>query len=82
MDKPKDQENELIPYTCGCSRGKLRKGFTKYMVEIGNEVIIIRNFRHGYTTFATRPNEAYISPQVSEKIDEIVRAFRAGKLLA
>lgn len=79
MDKPEDKENGLIPDTCSCGRGKLHKGFTKYMVEIEDEVVVIRNVPAWVCDLC---DEAYISPQVSEKIDEIMKAFRAGKLLA
>jgi YgiT-type zinc finger domain-containing protein len=79
MDRPQNEESQLIPDECSCGRGKLHKGFTKYIVEIEKEVVVIRNVPAWLCDLC---DEAYISPDVSEKIDEIVKAFRAGKLLA
>ena len=79
MDRLLDEESELIPDTCICGRGKLHKGFTKYIIEVENEVIVIKNVP---TWICDICDEAYITPEVSRKIDEIIRAFKAGKLLA
>jgi YgiT-type zinc finger domain-containing protein len=79
MDRPQNEESQLIPDECSCGRGKLHKGFTKYIVEIEKEVVVIRNVPAWLCDLC---DEAYISPDISEKIDEIVKAFRAGKLLA
>jgi YgiT-type zinc finger domain-containing protein len=79
MDKRSDEEIELIPDTCSCGRGRLHKGITKYIVEVEDEVIIIKNVPAWICDLC---DEAYISPDVSGKIDDIMKAFRAGKLLA
>ncbi len=79
MDRSQDEESELIPDTCHCGRGRLHKGVTKYIVEIGNEVVVIRNIPAWVCDLC---DETYITPEVSEKIDEIIADFRAGKLLA
>ena len=79
MDKWPSEKGELIPDTCSCGRGRLRKGITKYVVEVENEVIIIKNVPAWICDLC---DEAYITPEVSKKIDEIMRAFREGKLLA
>jgi YgiT-type zinc finger domain-containing protein len=79
MDRPQDEEIELIPDTCSCNRGKLHKGFTKHIVEIGNEVIVIRIVPAWICDLC---GESYITPTVSEKIDGIIAAFRAGRLLS
>jgi YgiT-type zinc finger domain-containing protein len=79
MDRRSDEEIELIPDTCSCGRGRLHKGITKYIVEVEDEVIIIKNVPAWICDLC---DEAYISPEVSRKIDDIMKAFRAGKLLA
>ena len=79
MDRCPEEEIELIPDTCDCGRGKLHKGLTKHIVEIENEIIVITGVPAWICDLC---DEAYISPEVSKKIDEIIRAFRAGKLLA
>ena len=79
MDRRSDEEIELIPDTCSCGRGRLHKGLTKYIVEVDDEVIIIKNVPAWICDLC---DEAYISPEVSRKIDDIMKAFRAGKLLA
>ncbi len=79
MDRRQEAESELIPDTCSCGRGRLHKGITKYVVEVGNEVIVIKNIPAWICDLC---DETYISPEVSKKIDEIMSAFRAGKLLA
>ena len=79
MDRCSEEEIELIPDTCDCGRGKLHKGFTKHIVDIENEIIVIKNVPAWICDLC---DEAYISPEVSKKIDKIIKAFRAGKLLA
>jgi YgiT-type zinc finger domain-containing protein len=79
MDRCSEEEIELIPDTCDCGRGKLHKGFTKHIVDIENEIIVITNVPAWICDLC---DEAYISPEVSKKIDKIIKAFRAGKLLA
>ncbi len=79
MDRLQDEEIELIPDTCSCGRGKLHKGVTKHIVEIDNEVIVIKNVPAWICDLC---DESYITPAVSEKIDEIIDAFRAGRLLS
>jgi len=79
MDRLQDEEIELIPDTCSCGRGRLRRGFTKHIVEIDDKVIVIRNVPAWTCDIC---GESYITPTVSEKIDEIVAAFRAGRLLS
>ncbi len=79
MDRPQAEEIELIPDTCSCGRGKLRKGFTKYITEVEDKVIVISNVP---TWMCDQCSETYVSPDVSDRIEKIIAAFRAGKLLA
>jgi YgiT-type zinc finger domain-containing protein len=79
MDRPQTAEIELIPDTCSCGRGKLHKGITKYITEVEDRVIVISNVPAWMCDLCS---ETYVSPDVWDKIDEIIAAFRAGKLLA
>lgn len=79
MDRRPKEESELIPDTCIYSRGRLHKGITKYIVEVGNEVVIIKNIPAWICDVC---DEAYITPEVSRKIDEVMSAFRTGRFLA
>ncbi len=69
----------MIPDTCSCGRGKLRKGITEYVTRVEDRVIVISNVPAWMCDLCS---ETYVSPDVSDKIDEIIAAFRAGKLLA
>ncbi len=79
MDRRLKEESQLIPDTCSCGRGRLHKGITKYIIEVGNEVVVIKNIPAWICDIC---DETYITPEVSKKIDEIMSAFRAGRLLA
>lgn len=79
MDRLQDEEIELVPDNCSCGRGKLHKGFTKHIVEINKEVIVIRNVPAWICDLC---DESYITSTVSEKIDKIIAAFRAGRLMS
>jgi YgiT-type zinc finger domain-containing protein len=68
-----------MPETCNCGSGRLHEGIIKYVAKVENEVIIIKNVPAWICDLC---DEAYITPEVSKKIDEIMRAFQAGKLLA
>jgi YgiT-type zinc finger domain-containing protein len=79
MDKLPREEDGMIPDTCGCCKGKLREGFTEFIVKVKNEVIVIKEVPALVCDFC---DEAYIAPETSEKIDKVMEEFYAGKLLA
>lgn len=79
MDSSQTEEIELVPDTCNCGRGRLYKGTTKYITEIDDKVIVISNVPAWMCDLCS---ETYVSPDVWDKIDEIIADFRAGKLLA
>jgi YgiT-type zinc finger domain-containing protein len=64
--------------TCALCGGKLREGFTELVMKVGNEVVVIKKVP---ALVCSCCGEAYVTPEVSEKIDEITQEFRAGKLL-
>ena len=69
----------MNPDTCGCCKGKLHEGFTEFIVKVKNEVIVIKDVP---ALVCDCCDEAYISPEISEKIDEVMEEFYAGMLLA
>jgi len=63
---------------CALCGGKLREGFTELVMKVGNEVVVIKRVP---ALVCSCCGEAYVTPEVSEKIDEVTQEFRAGKLL-
>jgi YgiT-type zinc finger domain-containing protein len=72
MDRSQDEQRQLVPDTCNCGRGKLHRGFTRHIVKVGNEVVVIKDIPAWLCDLC---DEVYITPDISEKIDEIMRAF-------
>jgi YgiT-type zinc finger domain-containing protein len=79
MDKPNDKKKELIPDTCSCGRGKLRRGFTEYVTKVDHSVLVIKNVP---ALMCEICDEAYLTPEASREIDKMVKDFREGRLLA
>ncbi|MCX6679641.1 MAG: type II toxin-antitoxin system MqsA family antitoxin [Methanothrix sp.] len=63
---------------CALCGGKLCDGFTELVMKVGNEVVVIKRVP---ALVCNCCSEAYVTPEVSEKIDEVTQKFRAGKLL-
>ena len=63
---------------CALCGGKRRDGFTELVMKVGNEVVVIKRVP---ALVCNCCSEAYVTPEVSEKIDEVTQKFRAGKLL-
>ncbi len=53
----------MIPDTC-CCKGKLREGFTEFIVKVKNEVIVIKDVP---ALVCDCCDEAYITPETSER---------------
>jgi YgiT-type zinc finger domain-containing protein len=68
----------MIPDTCSCGKGRLKKGTTDFTARVEGEIVVIRDVP-AYVCDSC--SEAYFSIEISRKIDEIIREFRAGKLL-
>lgn len=64
---------------CALCGGQLRNGFTELVLKAGNEVAVIKRVP---ALICCCCREAYLSPEVSEKIDEVMKEYRAGKILA
>ncbi len=78
MDKLQRKGTKMIPDTCSCGKGRLKKGTTDFTVKIEGEIIVIRDVP-AYVCDSC--SEAYFSIETSRKIDTIMKKFRAGKLL-
>ena len=61
---------------CG---GKLRDGFTELVIKVRDEVVVIKKVP---ALVCSCCGEAYVTLEVSEKIDEVMKEYRAGRLLA
>jgi YgiT-type zinc finger domain-containing protein len=66
------------PDKCSFCKGKLREGKTEFVAKVGNEVISIK----GVPAYVCENcGEAYFTPEISRKIDEVMRDFHEAKLL-
>ena len=64
---------------CSFCKGKLYEGKTEFVAKVGDEVISIKDVP---AHICENCGEAYFSPEISRKIDEVMRAFHKGGLLA
>ena len=64
---------------CALCGDKLREGFTELVLKAGNEVVVIKRVP---ALVCSCCGEAYLTPEVSEKIDQVLKEYRARKLLA
>lgn len=69
----------MKPDRCSFCKGKLSDGKTEFVAKVGDVVISIK----GVPAYVCEGcGEAYYSPEVSRKIDKIMRSFHEGRLLA
>ena len=75
------QDEEIMTSSdiCALCGGKLREGFTELVLKAGVEVVVIKRVP---ALVCSCCGEAYLTPEVSEKIDQVLKEYRAGKLLA
>jgi YgiT-type zinc finger domain-containing protein len=64
---------------CLCGRGKLHEGFTELRIRVEDALLVIKNVPARVCNLC---DEAYISPDTSRQIDEIMEKYRAGRLVA
>ena len=64
---------------CLCGRGKLHDGFTELRIRVEETLLVIKNVPARVCNLC---DEAYISPDTSRQIDEIMEKYRAGRLVA
>ena len=64
---------------CALCGGKLGEGFTELVLKAGDELAVIKRVP---ALVCGCCGEAYLTPEVSEKIDQVMKEYRTGKLLA
>jgi YgiT-type zinc finger domain-containing protein len=68
----------MKPTKCSFCEGNLQKGKTEFVARVENEVIVIKEVP---AYVCEQCGEAYYTPEISRKIDEVMREFHGGKLL-
>lgn len=69
----------MKPNKCSFCRGELYKGKTEFVAKVANEVVSIKDVP---AYICENCREAYFTPEVSRKIDGVMKDFHRGKLLA
>lgn len=64
---------------CALYGGKLREGFTELVLKAGDELAVIKRVP---ALVCNCCGEAYLTPYVSERVDQVMKEYQAGKLLA
>ena len=62
---------------CSCCNGKLKQGKTDFVVNVGNDLVVIRNVP---ALICAQCGEKYFSAEVSRKIDAVMEQYHTGKL--
>ena len=69
----------MRPNKCSFCKGRLHKDKTEFVAKVNSGVISIK----GVPAYVCENcGEAYFTPEISRKIDEIMREFHKGTLLA
>ena len=66
-------------HRCSFCKGKLNEGETEFVAKARDEVILIKDVP---AYVCENCGKAYFTPEISRKIDEVMRGFHEGKLLA
>ncbi len=75
------QDEEIMTDSdiCALCGGKLLEGFTELVLKAGDELAVIKRVP---ALVCKCCHEAYLTPDVSERVDQVMREYRAGKRLA
>ena len=65
--------------TCSFCKGTLKKGKTEFTVKSGNSIVSVKNVP---AYICENCGEAYFDPDVSRRIDKVMKDFHKGELLA
>jgi YgiT-type zinc finger domain-containing protein len=68
----------MKPDRCSFCKGKLVQGKTDFVVKVGKEVLTIKDIS---AYICAECGEAYYAPEVSKKIDNIMKKFHESALL-
>ena len=81
MGKMEDKKKviDVKPDQCSFCRGKLQEGKTDFVAKMEDQVISIRDVP---AYICDNCGESYFTPEISKKIDQVMKDFHAGKLLA
>jgi len=63
---------------CSFCKGKLHKGKTEFVTKVGDGVISIKNVP---AYVCENCGEAYFTPEIGRKIDEVMKEFHEDRLL-
>ena len=74
-----DEEMMTSSDICALCGGNLREGFTELVLKAGDELAVIKRVP---ALVCKCCHEAYLTPDVSERVDQVMKEYRAGKLLA
>ena len=69
----------MKPDRCSFCKGKLYEGKTEFIAKVEDEVFSVKDVP---AYVCENCGEAYFTPEISRKIDEVMRDFYRGKLLA
>ncbi len=64
---------------CALCGGKLREGLTELVLKAGDNLAVIKRVP---ALVCSCCGEAYLTPEVSERVERIMKEYRDGKLLA
>ena len=64
---------------CALCGGKLREGFTELVLKAGDVLAVIKSVP---ALVCNCCGEAYLTPYVSERVDQVMKEYQAGKLLS
>ncbi len=71
------EEAEMSPEGCCCGKGRLHPGVKDFVVKVGEEIVVIKAVP---ALVCDVCDEAYFTPEISRKIDEVMKDFYAGRL--
>ena len=83
LDRDEDLEMKVKIMTdsdiCALCGGKLQEGFTELVLKAGDDLAVIKRVP---ALVCSCCGDAYLTPEVSERVDEVMREYRAGKIPA
>jgi len=68
----------MKPNKCSLCGGKLYEGKTEFIARVEDKVVVIKDIP---AYVCEECGEAYFTPEVSKKIDKVMRDFHEGRLL-
>jgi YgiT-type zinc finger domain-containing protein len=68
----------MKPDRCIFCREKISEGKTEFLAKVGEQIIVIKNVS---AYVCENCGEAYYTPEVSRKIDIVMKKFHESKLL-